>query len=102
MNGEYKKALETWLQSVEITECVPDEPGIFRNKIIFTHKNGNRLCLVLFDTLPLSAETLGDDYYKAARETLDGLPAGFPEVNSIMYTKAAVDISKRGKDEFLY
>lgn len=94
----------TWLESIEIIEAVkaPDEPGIFRNKIIFTHKNGGRLYLVLFDTAALSVDTLGEEYYSAAKETLDGLPAGFPEVNSVMYSQAAVKISKRGKDEFLY
>lgn len=99
MNNDHQ-----WLESIDFIETVPapEEPGIFRNKIVFTHKNGAKLCLVLFDTAALDADTLGEEYYAAAKETLNGLPAGFPEVNSIMYSKAARDISKRGKDEFLY
>ena len=64
-NTEYEKALGSWLADITTESCPSDEPGIFLNKFIFTHKNGNQLCLVLFDVNELGAENLGGKYYKA-------------------------------------
>lgn len=102
LNAEREKALGTWLADVDISSEPSDEPGIFLNKIIFTHKNGNKLCLSLFDVRELDAESLDGEYYRAAGETIAGMPAGFPTVNSVMYTNDAAAVSRRDTNEFLY
>lgn len=101
-NPEREKALGSWHADVAVTSRPSDEAGIFLNKIIFTHKNGNELCLVLFDVMELNGKSLYEEYYRAAEETLTGLPSGFPTVNSVKYSEAAAKISKRGSNEFLY
>lgn len=94
-NSEYEKALGSWLAEVSVTNGTSDEPGIFLNKFIFTHKNSNQLCLVLFDVNELGAENLGGEYYKAVEETMAQMPPGFPMVNSIMYSEKAAQISQK-------
>ena len=94
-NIELEKALGSWLAEITVETRPSDEPGIFLNKIIFTHKNGNRLCLVLFDVNELNGESLDGEYYKAAGKTMTEMPSGFPMVNSIMYSEAAAKISQK-------
>lgn len=94
-NTEYKKASGNWLAEVSVTSDLSDEPGIYLNKFIFTHKNGNQFCLVLFDVNELNAENLGGEYYKAVWETMSKMPAGLPMVNSIMYSEEAAKISQK-------
>lgn len=94
-NVERKKALSTWLSEVTVSGKPSSERGIFLNEIIFTHRNGNRLCLTLFDVKELDEESLYGEYYLAAGDTMAELPAGFPMLNSIIYTKAAAAISNK-------
>lgn len=68
-----------------------NEYGCICNEIVFTSKNGNRLCLTLFDIKPLNRENLDESFYRAAEETLSGLPDGFPTIYSIMYTEEAAE-----------
>ncbi|MDE7229412.1 MAG: hypothetical protein K2N56_02925 [Oscillospiraceae bacterium] len=93
-NLEREKALGSWLADVAVTSRPSDEDGIFLNKIIFTHKNGNSLCLVLFDVNKLDGESLDGGYYRAAGDAMAELPPGFPMINSVMYSEAAAKISK--------
>ncbi len=92
---ELQKALDSWLADVSVTSKPSDEPGIFLNKIIFTHKNGNVLDLVLFDVNELDSESLDGEYYRGAEETFADMAEGFPRVNCIMYSVAAAAISKK-------
>lgn len=85
----YKKAVETWLGTVEFTQKFTNEFGCVCNEIVFTAKNGNQLILTLFDVKPLNADNLDDSCCQAAEETMSGLPGGFPIVYSIMYTEEA-------------
>lgn len=80
-----------WLSDVEITQKITNESGCVCNEIVFTAENGNKLCLTLFDVEPINAEDLDESFYRAAEETLAGLPSGFPMINSIMYTVEAAE-----------
>ncbi len=91
---EREKALGSWLADITIESKPSDESGLFLNEIIFTHKNGNSLCLVLFDVMELDGESLDGEYYRAAEEAMAELPPGFPMINSVMYSEAAAEISK--------
>lgn len=68
-----------------------NEHGCVCNEIIFTARSGAQLCLTLFDVKPLNEDNFDESYYKAAEETLSGVPAGFPVIYSIMYTDEAAE-----------
>ena len=97
--NEFEKAAETWLSTVEFTQKFTNEFGCVCNEIVFTTKNGNKLCLTLFDVKPLNADDLDDSYYRAAEETMSGLPGGFPMAYSIMYTEEAAERCGKSKAE---
>ena len=80
-----------WLAHITFERKFTNEYGCICNEIIFTAKSGGILCLTLFDIKPLSEETLGEDFYRAAEETLAGVPGGFPKIYSIMYTVEAAE-----------
>lgn len=85
-NGEHK-----WLADITFEKKFTNEYGCVCNEIIFTAKSGGKLCLTLFDTKPLSEENLSEDFYRAAGETLSGVPDGFPMIYSVMYTDDAAE-----------